>query len=402
MIKTKVCLFKSKSLSDGSYPILIRISYKKERRYISTGYSAFENQWDVKSNSFDESFKDHSRLFQKYNLEIIKKVVKIKEAIASFDPLKAPFDDLISILKPNQSLVNNDFISFFNSKIEEQKTLKRFGNAQIYNSSLCSFKRFIEKEELPFNKVTYRLLSEFQNYLIVNGNKKNTISVYLRTIRAIFNKAIKEGFVSQDLYPFKDFQIKSEKTIKRSIVKSNITTIKELDFSKKPDLEKARDLFLFSFYTRGMSFVDIANLKVSNIIDDRITYTRNKTKQKFTIKLTPQISEIIIKYNDLKVKDSYLFPIITDPFGDIYTQYRNGIRLTNKKLHKIGKDLKLNVPLTTYVSRHSWATIAKREGVPTAVISEGLGHETERTTQIYLDSFENQVLDDANDLITNI
>jgi integrase len=122
----------------------------------------------------------------------------------------------------------------------------------------------------------------------------------------------------------------------------------------------------------------------------------------FRLAFTPQVSEIISRYNDLTKKDSYLFPIIIDPKGDIYTQYRNGMRLANKKLNKIGGLIGLDIPLTTYVSRHSWATIAKRSGIPTAVISEGLGHETERTTQIYLDSFENDVLDDANDLITNI
>jgi integrase len=246
------------------------------------------------------------------------------------------------------------------------------------------------------------MLKNFEEYLQRKNLKINAISFHMRTLRAVYNRAIKEGFAKQELYPFKAYTIKREKTTKRAIVKANISELKALDLSNSPDKDQARDYFLFSFYCRGMSFVDMAYLKVSNIIGDRLYYSRNKTNQKFTIRITPQIAEIIQKYNDLKDPDSYIFPMIKNPEGDIYTQYRNAMRLTNKKLNKIGKELGTPIPLTTYVSRHSWATIAKREGIPTAVISEGLGHESERTTQIYLDSFENEVLDNANDLITNI
>ena len=174
--------------------------------------------------------------------------------------------------------------------------------------------------------------------------------------------------------------------------------VEELDVSKEENLQLYKDLFMFSFYNRGMNFVDMAFLKVKNIESGRINYTRQKTGQHFSIKVTDKSKSIIDKYNDLKEPESYIFPIIYRK-GNEYLDYRNAMRLMNKKLKKISELLNLDVPLTTYVSRHSWATIAKKSGVATAVISEGLGHTTEEITQVYLDSVENDVLDDANDLI---
>jgi integrase len=199
-------------------------------------------------------------------------------------------------------------------------------------------------------------------------------------------------------YPFKNITIKSQKTRKRAVNKDVIKMVEELDVSQQENLQLYKDLFMFSFYNRGMNFVDMAFLKVSNIVNGRIEYTRQKTGQQFSIKITDKAKEIISRYNDLKNADSYIFPIIYRK-GMEYLDYRNAMRLMNKKLKKISTLLKLDVSLTTYVSRHSWATIAKKSGVVTAVISEGLGHTTEEITQVYLDSFENNVLDDANELI---
>ncbi len=221
----------------------------------------------------------------------------------------------------------------------------------------------------------------------------------MRTLRAILNHAIKMGLVESNNYAFQNFKIKSEPTQKRAIGKDDINRITSLNLSSRPDLVLPRDLFLFSFYMRGMSFVDIAYLKVSNINNDRLTYKRKKTKQKFSIKLNDKSNEIISRYNNLKNKKNYIFPILLRK-GQEYLDYRNAMRLMNKKLKDIGDLVTLNEPLSTYTARHSWATIAKRMGVATAIISEGLGHDSEETTQIYLDSFENDVLDDANALIT--
>jgi integrase len=402
MIKVNVCLYKSKTLKDKSHPVLIRFSQLKQRKYISTGLSSTNDDWDFKANRFKTNNSPKQKLHFKNNNLIDKLVIQARSLIVDnfdFNRIYSIESMLEKLIKKNKPVSVFTFTESFIARLEKAG---KNGNALAYKNTFGVFKSYRNEKDLSFDDLTYKVLINFEEDLQGRGRKINAISFHMRTLRSLYNKAIKEGIAQQELYPFKDYRVKREKTSKRAIIKGNISAIKDLDLSDELDLDKARDYFLFSFYTRGMAFVDIAFLKVNNIYNDRLTYTRNKTNQKFSIKLTPQITEIISKYNDLSIKDGYLFPIIIDPKGDIYTQYRNGMRLTNKKLNKLGEKIGLDIPLTTYVSRHSWATIAKREGVPTAVISEGLGHETERTTQIYLDSFENQVLDDANDLITNI
>jgi len=223
----------------------------------------------------------------------------------------------------------------------------------------------------------------------------------LRTLREIINRAIKEGLSEETAYPFKNIPIKSEQTRKRAVNREVIKKVEELDVSYDKNLKFYKDLFMFSFYNRGMSFVDLAYLKVKNIENGRLNYTRRKTGQLFSIKITPKAQVIIDIYCKSKQPEDYLFQIIHRKENE-YQDYRNAMRFMNKELKKISELLNLDISLSSYVSRHSWATIAKKSGISTSVISEGLGHTTEEVTQVYLDSFENDVLDDANDLITNM
>lgn len=404
MASVKVLLRPYKKNKLGQHAVIIQIIHNRKIRTIFLGHYLKPEEWDPSEGHAIEKSKnkEYKIYLQKLNSTIDDKKSEFKNVIIDLERAGKPYTVDMIVDKLEQPTNYISFFKFTESFISRLEKAGKNGNALAYKNTFGVFKSYRNEKDLSFDELTYKVLINFEEDLQGRGRKVNAISFHMRTLRSIYNKAIKEGIAQQELYPFKDYRVKREKTSKRAIIKGNVTAIKELDLSDELDLDKARDYFLFSFYTRGMAFVDLAFLKVSNIYGDRLTYSRNKTNQKFSIKLTPQISEIIAKYNDLSIKDSYLFPIIIDPKGDIYTQYRNGMRLTNKKLNKIGDKIGLDVPLTTYVSRHSWATIAKREGVPTAVISEGLGHETERTTQIYLDSFENQVLDDANDLITNI
>jgi site-specific recombinase XerD len=404
MAKLKYILNKSRMYSNGEYPIFIRIQLKSVRKLVSVKKSILPEFWNDKKGEviLKSKSKEELRYLSLLDNFLKKKLAEYKSEYLILENNKPYYtiSDLSDLIEEKSK--STTVFKFMEGYIERLEKAGKIGNSKAYKNTLGVFKKFRNEKDLTFDELSYKVLKRFEEDLQGKGRKVNAISFHMRTLRSIYNKAIKEEFAHQELYPFKDYRVKREKTAKRAIIKGNITLLKKMDLSKRPEYDKARDYFLFCFYTRGMSFIDLAHLKVSNIFNDRITYSRNKTNQKFTIKITPQISDIIAKYNDLNESDRYLFPIIIDPKGDIYIQYRNGMRLTNKKLKELGEELKLPVGLSTYVSRHSWATIAKREGVPTAVISEGLGHETERTTQIYLDSFENQVLDDANDLITNI
>lgn len=403
MAKLKLVLNTSRKYENGNFPIFLRVSHLSQKSYISLKKSISKDFWDSKNGSIiiNTKNKDEKRKLQLFQLLLEEKMTSYRSKLLELE-IRNPnytINDIIDLFKDNYS--SSFVFVFFDSVINQLQKSGKIGNSKAYDNTYASFKKFLNNKDISFDNLDYRLIKKYDEYLQCNKVSVNTISYYMRTLRALYNRAIKEGVAKSELYPFKTYKIKREKTVKRAIVKSTIASIKNFDVTNRPDLEKARDFFMFSFYCRGMSFVDVAHLKVSNIIDGRINYARNKTNQKFTIKITPQIQEIIDKYSDLKNKESYIFPIIIDPQGDIYTQYRNAMRLTNKKLKKIGKEIGLEIPLTTYVSRHSWATIAKREGIPTAVISEGLGHESEKTTQIYLDSFENNVLDDANNIVTS-
>lgn len=218
----------------------------------------------------------------------------------------------------------------------------------------------------------------------------------------IFNRAIKAGVIKKELYPFTGYVIKTAKTKKRAIRRDVITLIENIELDKGSRVWHARNYFLFSFYTQGMNFVDLAKLKPSNIIESRIEYTRQKTKKDYSIKLTDQIKTILKIYLQGKSSDDYIFPIITR-VGNPELEYKDIAekrKIYNQNLKIIAENCGINSNLTGYVSRHSFATIAKHKGVPISVISEFMGHSDARTTEIYLDSFDKEVLDDYNLLIT--
>jgi site-specific recombinase XerD len=218
----------------------------------------------------------------------------------------------------------------------------------------------------------------------------------------IYNRAIKSGIVKKESYPFTNYTIRTTKTRKRAISGEVITQIDQLDISEGSRLWNSKNYFLFSFYTMGINFTDMARLKASSIVDGRIEYIRQKTKKDYSIKVTPQIQKILDIYIQDKTEDEYIFPIITR-IGNPLLEFKDiseKRRINNKKLKIIGEMIGMETSLTSYVARHSWATIAKRKGVPVAVISEGMGHEDVKTTQIYLDSFEKDVLDEYNEMIT--
>ena len=404
MASVRVLLRKDKVNKENQHPIIIQIIHHRRKKNISLGHYLSDSEWDPKAGLAIEksNIREQKIYLQKLNITIERKKAEIKNVILDLENRGKPFtvETIVDIVKHYSNPVS--VFSFMETLIKRLEETGKIGNSLIYKNTLKIFKRFRVEKDLTFDELNYNQLISFEEYLQKKGNMVNTIFTHMKTLRSVYNKAIKENLAKKELYPFEQYHLKDEKTSKRALSKANIIALKELDLSENHRMQFARDLFFFSFYTRGMSFVDIAHLKVENIVDDRLLYVRNKTNQKFTIKLTSQISEIIAKYNNLKVKESYIFPIITNPKGDIYKQCLDALSLTNSRLGKIGKKLNFPIHLSTYVARHSWATIAKREGIPTAVISEGLGHETERTTQIYLDSFENNVLDDANDLITNI
>ena len=352
--------------------------------------TAFANQWN-----FEKEIPSNKHPQAKELRSLIKKKKNAAEkTIIELDGIGKPYtvEDIAEKLDLVKS--STSFTDYCDKLVGHLKRAEKFGNARAYSDAKSAFVKFNKGKDIDLKNLTARKLHQFEGYMEEKGLRVNSISVYLRTIRAIYNKAIKEELVNEKYYPFKNFKIKKEATKKRALSKENIKAISELELSDRKEIELARDVFLFSFYNRGMSFVDICYITNKAASNGRIEYRRKKTKQTFSIKITDRTREIFSKYKSDNEED-YLFPILKHDHE--YTSYRTGIRLLNKRLKIIGDMMELDIPLTSYVARHSWATIAKHSGVSTAIISEGLGHDSELTTQIYLDSFGKGVLDKANE-----
>lgn len=269
----------------------------------------------------------------------------------------------------------------------------QYRTSETYMTTLNSFKRFRSGKDIRLRDFDDDLVESYVCYLKFSDLSPNTISFYLKHLRAIYNRAVDEGLTC-DIRPFRRVSITIEKTAKRAMPIQTIRLLKEYDCSCSSSMF-ARDMFLFSFYTRGMSFVDIAFLRKKDLKDGSLLYRRKKTGQLLTIRWEPCMQEILETY---KADDAspYLFSIIRNPEGDTRKQYQNAMFLINRHLKAIGRSLLLDKPLTMYCARHSWASIARDEGIPVSVISEGMGHDSDKTTEIYLASLNTGVIDNAN------
>jgi len=396
--------FRPSSVRGKEGTIYYQIIRGRVVRQLKTNYRIYAEEWNenratvILCGCNNERYGYLFLLRGRINRDI-RRLEKISVSLVNTYRNSYTADDIIR--KFQDTVTDDSFFSFMKEVIVQLKRLNRDRTAETYTATLSSFLRFQNRKDVLMEEMTSDLMQEYEAYLKASGIVMNTISFYMRILRAVYNRAVEKGIVEQR-NPFRHVYTGIDKTVKRALALKEIRKIKELDLTFYPALDFARDMFLFSFYMRGMSFKDIAFLKVANIMGDRIYYSRQKTSQKLNIKLTDKAMDIILKYNDLSNKGTFLFPIIRYPGRNEFNQYKNGYRKTNRRLKMLGDILNFRIPLTTYVARHSWASIAKRSGIPTSVISEGLGHDSEKTTQIYLDSFENNVLDAANELITDI
>ena len=288
--------------------------------------------------------------------------------------------------------------SFMHDVIAQLKQLGKIRTSETYTATLKSFMVFRKEQDIPLDGITSDLMLLYEAHLKARGVRMNTISFYMRILRAVYNRAIEKELTPQN-NPFRHVYTGIEKTVKRAIPIKEIRVLKKLDLSLKPSLDFARDMFLFSFCTRGMSFIDMAYLKKSNLKNGILTYRRRKTGQELTIRWEKCMTEIIAKYP--KNETDYLLPIIRRQ-GNERKQYDNALHLVNYHLKDLSDILKLQRPLTMYVARHSWASAAKAKNIPLSVISEGMGHDCEATTQIYLASLETSVVDQANKMILEL
>lgn len=271
--------------------------------------------------------------------------------------------------------------------------------AETYQSALSSFMKYREGRDLHMRLITAEEIEHYETFLKQRGLILNTISFYMRILRAVYNRAVDEQIVVQT-FPFKNVYTGIDTTVKRALNLSSLRLIKNLNLKNQPSLEYARDMFLLSFYLRGMSFVDMAYLKKIDLHGNTIYYRRRKTGRLLSVRWTAEMGEITNKYDS--IDNPYLLPILNKSTIDKRSKYRNVSYNINRSLKKIARIIGLEMQLTLYCARHSWASVARSEGISLPIISEGMGHSSESTTRIYLASLDTSAIDKANSSIIQL
>ena len=272
----------------------------------------------------------------------------------------------------------------------------RFATSRNYKKAQKSFSLFMKGRSLPITEMSEDIVVCYNRYLEDRGVARNTRSFYNRILRSVYNKAANEGYAEENPDLFQDVYTGVDKTTKRALDSVTLREIKNLNLQGEEELSLTRDLFLFSFYARGMCFVDMAYLKRLNIHGPVISYVRRKTGKRLTLQVENCMEQIIRRYAGQSFGD-YVFPIIrSNKPEEAFRDYNYHLSRYNLMLKEIGCRAGMDYPLNSYAARHSWATMAQKADVPLSVISAGMGHTSERTTRIYLAELNSTVIDEAN------
>jgi site-specific recombinase XerD len=386
---------------DGTAPVIIRIIHHRASSQIKTGIYVTEKDWDAQLRKIKPSYKGTESVMR-LNNQLQKKKAEVLDAITKLDEQKRL--DALSVVELKNLIDTKSnqvsFTKYAERVIADETNMGKIGNARSYQCAVNVLTTFAKGKDIAFHELTYSFIKKFESYHLAKGTSHNGLATYLKKIRAIYNKAIKDGIVEKSSYPFESYSIKTTKTRKRAIGMDAIKRIIDLSLDADHTFYHSRNYFLLSFYMRGMSFADMAHLKVENIIDGRVFYQRQKTDKPYNIKITPEIQALLTIYTADKASEEYIFPIIKS--SDPQKQYQDVVSsrtVFNLHLNGIAKLCDIQEHLTSYVSRHSFATRAKNLGVPIATISDMLGHDNIKTTEVYLDSLPSDIMDEAHERI---
>lgn len=391
--------FRPSSSKGKEGSIYYQVIHNRIPRQIRTEYRIHPSEWDNNTSSVKTSLSDETRKTYLHSVidHIDWDIRRLQTIIAILERKTEPYTSDTIVLKFTLHGEEQSLFGFMQSVIGQLKQLNKIRTSETYTAALASFMKFREGCDLLLCDIDSDTMMLYEAWLKAREICPNTISFYMRILRAVYNRAVEKDFTEQK-YPFKHVYTGIDKTVKRAIPLKAIRQIKELDLTMKPHLDYARDMFLFSFYTRGMSFIDMAYLKESDLKNGVLSYRRRKTGQQLAIKWEDCMEDIVIKYK--AVTDThYLLPIITSGISDDRVQYKNALYRVNTALKEIARLVKLQMPLSMYCARHGWASIAKSKNIPVSVISECMGHDSEETTRIYLASLDSSIVDKANSLI---
>ena len=373
--------------------IYYQLTHLRQVKQITTKIHLHPQDWD--SNKAQIIFTDSTSYLLQCKID--RDLDRLKKIIYKIDAECANYTVNEIIEKFYQTTADYSITDFFTQQIQKLKNDNRRGTARNYSKTLKSLKAFMKNTDSTFNIVTEQFVESYNTFLIQRGVVRNTISFYMRIFRSVYNKAVTQKIIEQT-FPFKNVYTGVDRTRKRAVTETVISQLLSIDLKKSKALQFARDLFIFSFYARGMAFVDIVYLKKSNIQNGYITYVRHKTGQELTIRIETRLQNIIHQYEK---KDSpYLFPILnTEDENKAYSQYEIALNYYNRQLKRLSKLLEPNINLSSYTPRHTWATTARNKNVPLSIISAGMGHSSEKTTLIYLTKIDNSIIDEVNKAI---
>ncbi len=405
MLNTSVeaICYKVRALRDGTFPLMLRLTQNRKRKYLSLGMSVEERFWDFKKNQPKRNCPDRDAILA----VIERKSKQYREQITQFkvEGKDYTLETLVQrVENPVRQMNFGEYLDYFIQQLKEEN---RLGYAESFKGLKSSIILYCDNLDFLFSDIDQQWLKGYEMFLIRSGKKENTVGIRFRSLRVLYNRAVSEKLVKREYYPFDDFKVSRfhEQTMKRAISKEDIKRIMSLDLRTvttyhSPYLQLGRDLFLFSYLSCGINLTDMARLRYCDVFEGRLSYHRQKTGRLISFQLQPMALEIIEKYRKPEATpNDYVFPILDRKVHKTAVQIRDKVRkankAANKALHRIGEQLGIPIDLTTYVARHSYATVLKRSGVSTAIISESLGHSSERVTQIYLDSFENSQIDEA-------
>lgn len=288
---------------------------------------------------------------------------------------------------------------FVYQTVANMRERKQYSAAKTCLSVLRGLLTITGNNSLPFSALTPTLLSAYEHDLLIRGRKRNTISLYMRTLQNICNRATHNGIAQIPSDLFEHVFTGMDPVQHRAVVPEVIQKIRQTELTGKDSrLGFARDMFMLSFYLCGIPFVDLAHLRKCDMKDGYITYRRRKTKRLVCLQVEPCALKIIHDYTSIAPKTTYLLPIIRRQGNstDEQRQYESALRLYNKHLKQLSQKLELKINLTSYVARHSWATIAHDIGINIADISAALCHSSEKMTRNYLESFTPDRLGSVN------
>ena len=380
----------------GVCRVIVRSEGKS--RIVPTGVKVYRYEWDEVTRSIRTENASASRLKEllKGQQELAGETSMLEEIVNHLQAEQGGCTLSQVMRERDRWLLKRSFFTLVESRIAHFRESGQESTASNYRCALCCFQEFRKERDLALTELTASLMKEFQKYLQRKGLSMNTISLYNRNLRAAYNYALDEELLREDRRPFRKVFTGVEKTRKRAVREDVVRRLIALDLSDDPSLDFARDIFLFSIYTQGMAFVDVAHLTTAHLHGGVLTYKRRKTGQPLTLEVPPCAQAILHKYYDPEERTSYLLPLLYHAGNRNGIKYGTVLREYNRRLRLISERLRLKTPLSSYVARHTWASIAKWNGVEESVISEAMGHSNMDTTTIYLASLDTEVIGSAN------